>query len=227
MISAAPLRIIDSSRAGSPLIHRAAMEYAIVKKKDINLIRDVGKNITEQHVDIAVFNSASIPPALKKKRQIILENEVLFICVNKTNKLANLSTQQAAEILFEPRPQWSRFTGGYARTIHRFNLHKSHHLAGFDSYILGVPCATEIKSLLTSEDISSVVGVNPDAIGFCGKTPTDNNVKILSVNGVLPTPENISSGSYPLVAKYVVVIISDSPEVKAFLDILLSTPNPL
>ena len=61
MISAAPLRIIDSSRAGSPLIHRAAMEYAIVKKKDINLIRDVGKNITEQNVDIAVFNSASIP----------------------------------------------------------------------------------------------------------------------------------------------------------------------
>lgn len=52
----------------------------------------------------------------------------------------------------------------------------------------------------------------------------DDNVKMLSVNGVYPDAENIRNGSYPISANFYVVYRKDNtdPNVKKLVDWLLS-----
>jgi phosphate transport system substrate-binding protein len=52
----------------------------------------------------------------------------------------------------------------------------------------------------------------------------DNNVKMLSVNGVYPDAENIRNGAYPITANFYVVYRkdNDNPNTKRVVDWLLS-----
>ncbi len=54
--------------------------------------------------------------------------------------------------------------------------------------------------------------------------PREHTVKMLSVNGVLPTAENIKSGKYPLVTEFYAVCRADNDDenVRCLLDWLLS-----
>ena len=88
------------------------------------------------------------------------------------------------------------------------------------------------------EDIASLMGTIIDqvsdyknynnAIGYTFRyysteMTKNNNIRLLSVNGVEPTKETIRSGDYPITNElYAVTAGSDNPHVEAFIDWILS-----
>ena len=52
----------------------------------------------------------------------------------------------------------------------------------------------------------------------------NDRVRMLDINGVSPTPENIRNGSYPLVAQFYIVYRADNdnPNVRRVVDFMLS-----
>ena len=223
IICAGSLRITDSSRTGSEMLRRAALNYAEAGKKSIRIDRMSSKAaesiIPQKMVDIAVFEAGSVPAHLRKNRSLFLESEALLICVNAASELENLSLRQVKELFSAPRPRWSSIGGGN-RSIHRFKLDKTAAEAGFDTYILGVPASGEVRGFSTSKEIALMVAANADAMGFCGVMEKLRNIKFISVDGVYPSAENIRNGSYQLSAKYVAVAVKNTPETNAFFDYL-------
>lgn len=81
--------------------------------------------------------------------------------------------------------------------------------------------------MYTYEEMIRVLGRTPYAIGLAdmGAITTQRlTIKPLKVNGVLPTPENVLSGRYPLVKTMAFVFLKDklSAEAKAFVDFVRS-----
>jgi phosphate transport system substrate-binding protein len=71
--------------------------------------------------------------------------------------------------------------------------------AAFDSVVLGNYDATRTAVVMpSSEAVVEYVAHTPGAIGYVSTLRLENSVRVLPVEGVLPTPDAISSESYPL-----------------------------
>ena len=71
--------------------------------------------------------------------------------------------------------------------------------------------------------VRTTVSTTPNSIGYLSFGYLDESVKAISVEGVAPTEENASNGTYPIV-RPLNMITKGAPEgaVKAFLDFILS-----
>lgn len=84
------------------------------------------------------------------------------------------------------------------------------------------------RTIFTYEEMVQVLGRTPYAIGLAdmGAITTQRlSLKPLKINGVLPTPENVRSGKYPLVKTMTFVFLKDKlpAEAKAFLEFVRSS----
>ncbi|MFQ5899890.1 MAG: substrate-binding domain-containing protein [Candidatus Methylomirabilia bacterium] len=82
-------------------------------------------------------------------------------------------------------------------------------------------------TLFTDQEMNDALIRTPDAIGLSdlGTIRTERlPIKILKVNGVLPTPESVRSGKYPFVRTLAFVFLKDRvpDEARAFLDFVRS-----
>ncbi|MBI4590699.1 MAG: substrate-binding domain-containing protein [Candidatus Rokubacteria bacterium] len=83
-------------------------------------------------------------------------------------------------------------------------------------------------TLYTDQGMNRVLARTPYAIGFSDMgtiTAERLPIKVLKMNGVLPTPENVLSGRFPLVKRLAFVFLKDKlPDgAKAFLDFVRSS----
>jgi phosphate transport system substrate-binding protein len=66
--------------------------------------------------------------------------------------------------------------------------------------------------LFTDKDMSSAIAATPDSMGITtfGSVKSEKlKVKILNINGIYPSPENVSKGKYPLVLNLSFVFLRD------------------
>ena len=77
--------------------------------------------------------------------------------------------------------------------------------------------------------LKSIFSVTGASIGFSFRYYMDglvgnDNVKMLSLNGVYPSAENIRNGSYPIIAKFYAIYRADNdnPNIPILIDWLLS-----
>jgi phosphate transport system substrate-binding protein len=75
----------------------------------------------------------------------------------------------------------------------------------------------------SSQAVVEYVARDPEAIGYVSMGYVSEEVKVLKIEGVLPTPETAGSGSYPLTRElWLVASEPPSEAVQAFLDFVLS-----
>lgn len=83
-----------------------------------------------------------------------------------------------------------------------------------------------IRHALTTQECVELIGNSPGAFGFSTLTmiiTEKRDFNILPLNGVTPSVETVTDGSYPLSHLLYLVIKPESPEhVKAFVDFVLS-----
>jgi phosphate transport system substrate-binding protein len=145
-----------------------------------------------------------------------LEGFVFF--VNAQNPVESLTVQQIRDIYAGKITNWAA-VGGTNRVINPVTrLVGSGSQSAMDSFMAATPYGT--KSLL------SVTG---GSIGFSFRYYLDgmvgsDSVKMLKLNGVYPSAENIQNGTYPVIAKFYAIYRADNENenIPLLIDWLLS-----
>lgn len=166
--------------------------------------------------EIDMFFGAKPSPSqleLAKDMNIELEytpigKEAFVFFVNKDNPIDNISSEDMKKIYHGDITNWNE-VGGHNQNIVAFQRPER---SGSQSMMLYFMGDVSLKEPLTYEMISGMGGIieevaeyyNEDgAIGYTFKyflegLNQEDNVKIISIDGVYPTVENIKSGKYPL-----------------------------
>lgn len=145
-----------------------------------------------------------------------LEGFVFF--VNSNNPVDNLTTSQVRDIYGGKHKNWSQ-VGGPNRIINPVT-----RLEGSGSQ-------SAMNSFMGDKEIApkSPFAITGGSIGFSFRYYMDgivanSGVKMLSLNGVYPSAENIQNGSYPVVAKFYAIYRADNKNknIHILIDWLLS-----
>lgn len=145
-----------------------------------------------------------------------LEGFVFF--VNENNPVDSLTVDQIRDIYGGVYTNWKE-VGGANRVINPVT-----RLAGSGSQ-------SAMDSFMKDREIApkSIFSVTGASIGFSFRYYMDglvanDNVKMLSLNGVYPSEENIRNGTYPIIAKFYAIYRADNanPNIPALIDWLLS-----
>ena len=145
-----------------------------------------------------------------------LEGFVFF--VNAQNSVESLTVQQVRDIYAGNITNWAE-VGGKNRIINPVTrLTGSGSQSAMDKFMGDTPIGRK-----------SPLAVTGGSIGFSFRYYLDgmvgsDNVKMLSLNGVYPSAENIQNGSYPVIAQFYAIYRADNENenIQALIDWLLS-----
>ena len=187
----------------------------------------IGLLPTDEEKKIATSEGVSL-----EMRQIC--NEGFVFVVNKNNKVDSLTVEQIQKIYSGEITNWNE-VGGDDIEIKAFQREKnSINQKGMESLVMKKPDATQ-KVNISEDDYSLSNAVeeydnSKGAIGYCyykyAETAySEDEVKMISINGIKPTEENIKNGKYPLRSGYYVVLReSASPDsnIRKIVDAMFS-----
>lgn len=170
-----------------------------------------------------------------KKLEITpIGKEGFVFFVEADNPIEDLTSEQVKAIYHGDITNWSQ-VGGKNQEIVAFQRPRNSGSQTMMEYFMG---DVELKEPMTYELYSSMMGVishvaqyndEAGAMGYSFRyfvegLNQEQNVKILSIDGVKPTRENIQNGSYPLTTSLCLVTCEDSknPNVQKMIDFMLS-----
>jgi len=138
--------------------------------------------------------------------------------VNENNPVENLTTDQVRGIYAGAYTNWSGL-GGPNRVINPVTrLEGSGSQSAMDAFMGDQEIAPKSPLAITGGSIGFSFRYYMDGI-------VDNEaVKMLSLNGVYPSAENIQNGSYPIIARFYAIYRADNENenIPALIDWLLS-----
>jgi len=143
--------------------------------------------------------------------------EAFVFIVNKNNPVNDLTVEQVKGIYSGKYKKWSE-VGGDNRYIDALQRNEG---SGSQTRMLSFMDGVQMKRSLT--------GLFGSAIGFSFRYYVEgivenSDVKMLSLNGVYPSPENVADESYPLVSSFYAVYRKDdpNPNIPVLIDWILS-----
>jgi phosphate transport system substrate-binding protein len=163
--------------------------------------------------------------------------EAFVFIVNEQNPISSLTIEQVQKIYTGEITNW-REVGGKNKTILAFqrNANSGSQTAMENSVMKDLPLKTAIKEEV-SVSMGGLLNVIADAdyrnaenaIGysfrfFVTDMQETKGVRLLAINGVEPTPENIANGSYPLTQEFYIVARKGdiTPNAQKLIDWFLS-----
>jgi phosphate transport system substrate-binding protein len=155
---------------------------------------------------------------------IEIAKDGLAIIVNPDNPISNLTLEQVRDIYSGKTNNWS-LLGGSKSEIHVFTREDgSGTRSSFESLVMG---KTEIMARAMVQDsngaVRQLVADDPNAIGFISLGLVDKTVKAVELNGVMPTREHVTEGSYGLSRPFLFLSLKEPTGlVKDFIDFTLS-----
>ncbi|MBQ3089409.1 MAG: phosphate ABC transporter substrate-binding protein [Oscillospiraceae bacterium] len=155
----------------------------------------------------------------------VLAYDGIAVVVNPENPVTDLDTETIAQIFTGQITDWSQVGGQPGEIVLIGREAGSGTRDGFES-ITGTEDLCQYRQELTSTgDVITAVSQNPAAIGYASLASVKDTVKLLSVDGVLPSEETIRQGSYPIQRPFLLVTRSDEPlgqTAQDFFDFALS-----
>lgn len=161
-------------------------------------------------------------------------NEGFVFIVNKNNKVDSLTVEQIQKIYSGEITNWNE-VGGDDLEIKAFQREKnSINQEGMKTLVMKNPSALE-KGNISEDDysLSNIVEEydnSKGAIGYCyykyaETVYSQDEVKMISINGIKPTEENIKNGKYPLRSGYYVILkssVSPDSNIRKLVDAMFS-----
>lgn len=149
----------------------------------------------------------------------------IAIVVNTENTATDLSLEQIAGLATGEITNWSEVGGPDAPVVLIGREAGSGTRDGFES-IVGVEdkCAYE-QELTSTGAVLAGVAANPNAFGYVSLASVDDNVKMVTVDGVTASEETVKDGSYKIQRPFVFATKEGeelSAQAQAFYDFALS-----
>ncbi len=151
-------------------------------------------------------------------------HETLVIVVHADNPVHGLTADEA-RALFNGRTASWREVGGHDQSVQVMVPPQGTSLRrSLDTLVLaGLDVSPSARLAADPQIAHSLVAATPGSVGWLSASTLAEGVKILSVNGLTPTPENVWSQLYPFGAPVVFVAQAEpSGDLRAFLDWIIS-----
>lgn len=144
--------------------------------------------------------------------------EAFVFFVNENNPTDDLTTAELREIYAGNITNWQEVGGADRRINPVTRLAGSGSQSAMDAFMGDTPIAR--KSLLAVTGASLGFSFRYYMDGIVG----NSRVKMLSLNGVYPSAENIRNGSYPIIAQFYAIYRADNdnPNIPLLIDWILS-----
>ena len=152
--------------------------------------------------------------------------------VNDLNPIESLTVQQIQEIYTGQHKTWADF-GGTAQQLYAYQRpHGSGSQTAMEEMVMRGLEIQEAEDNYISDGMADAVAQignydnGPGAIGYSYlyyvNTLVENSgVKVLAVDGVAPTDENLQSGAYPFTVNYYAVYRKGDANTEAFVNWLV------
>jgi phosphate transport system substrate-binding protein len=151
--------------------------------------------------------------------------DAIAIITNGDNKVSNLTKEQVKDIFTGKISNWKEL-GGHDRPIVVVSREDgSGTREGFES-IVGYGPEELIKSALISDgsgNIKTTVSNNKNAIGYISLGYVDKSVKSVSIDGVVPSNENVKTHKYAISRPFLFIYKDEklTEEGQKFIDYIL------
>ncbi len=157
--------------------------------------------------------------------ETVLAIDGIAVVIHPDNGVNDLTVEQISDIYTGSITNWSEVGGADGEIVVIGREAGSGTRDGFES-ITGTEDACVLDQELTSTgDVIATVGGNENAIGYASLASVKDSVKVIAVNGVVPTIETVQDGSYTIQRPFVLVTRTGealSPTAQAFYDYALS-----
>jgi len=176
-------------------------------------------------VDIGMASRKLNPDEEEGIAQHQIAVDVIAVVVNNSNPVEGLTLSQLQDIYLGEVTNWSE-VGGPNQPIEVVIREKTSGTRGaFDEIVLYTqePTAPKLQTAMTAGDVAALVAAEPDAIGYVGFGNVEPGLKLLAIDGVLPSEETAREGSYTLVRPLLLLTGPlTQPLAQTFVDYALS-----
>lgn len=182
--------------------------------------------VSEGTCDIGL-SSRALKAAEKESglEETVLAYDGIALVVNPNNPVTDMNVETIAKIYTGEIKNWKEVGGNDAEIVLIGREAGSGTRDGFES-ITGTKEKCAYRQELTSTgDVITTVSQNPDAIGYASLASVKSTVKVVTVDGVIPSEETIKNGSYVIQRPFVFVTKKDknlSKTAQSFFDWALS-----
>jgi len=207
-MAANPDVTIEVTGGGSSVGVKAASEGTA----DIgNASREISQDEKTQYPNMKVF---------------VIARDGIAIIVPPDSPMTDLTVDQVRDIFSGKITNWKDVGGPDAPIIVVSREEGSGTRTAFEEMVMGKDALITANAILQNSNgaVRTAVATTPNSVGYLSFGYLDNSVKALNLNGVAPTEENASNGTYPVV-RPLNMLTPKEPDglVKAFLDFVLGT----
>ena len=215
-----------------------------VKAMQILCIAELSKRLASAKVEdkISFHSPASIADYYMERMRHLSREEMILIFFNGKNKVNSLTLEQIQKIYSGEITNWKEVGGDDEKIIPYQRPVNSGSQTGILSLVMkGKKLMNPVNNVIeTMEGIIKAVANYKDGKGSIGysyyyyatsmydltDTNKENSIKLMGVDGVVPSYETIKDDSYPIRTNYYIVLRKDGPEdsrARKFANDLLST----
>lgn len=181
--------------------------------------------VAEGRCDIGLASRDLKEEETEELQGTVVAIDGIGIIVNPDNPVDDLTIEQIGMIYTGEITNWKEVGGSDAPIVCIGREAASGTRDGFEE-VTGTKDNCQYSQELTSTgDVVQTVSGNPNAIGYASAASVNDTVKLVSVEGVTPTTENIQNGQYKVQRSFVLVTKKDTPLSKAaqeFFDFAIS-----
>ncbi|MCL2508168.1 MAG: phosphate ABC transporter substrate-binding protein [Oscillospiraceae bacterium] len=221
--------ILAGSTSVQPFAEILAEEYYLLHPEKIVDVQGGGSSAGISAAQSGTADIGMSSRRLKENESALWSVEIakdsLAIIVHPQNPVNDLTMEQLRDIYSGKIGNWSEL-GGHDAKIHIIAREAgSGTRSSFTDMVMG-DVRISPKALIQNSNgaIRLLVADDQNAVGFISSGILDHTVKPVSLDGVLPTGENIVSGDYKLFRPFLFVCQAEpTGETKAFIDFTLSS----
>lgn len=139
----------------------------------------------------------------------VLAYDGIAIIVNPNNPVENLTIDELSAIYTGEITNWSAVGGSDSAIVLIGREAGSGTRDGFESITNTVDGCKYRQELTSTGDVITTVSQNPDAIGYASLASVKDSVKVIAVDGVIPTEQSVKDGSYAIQRPFILVTKTD------------------
>lgn len=133
----------------------------------------------------------------------------IAVIVNSENEVSDLSLEDIKAIYTGEITNWSELGGSDGEIVLIGREAGSGTRDGFESITETEEQCAYRQELTSTGDVITTVSNNPNAIGYASLAAVDDTVKPVSVDGVAPSEDTISDGTYKIQRPFMLVTKTD------------------
>jgi phosphate transport system substrate-binding protein len=220
---------VTGSTAMSPLATELAAafseQFPLVSLEVSSLGTQFGlESLRSGDADLAL--ASWLPPELDPGWQATaIARDAIAVVVHPSNPLDGLGLLQLQDLFAGRSYEWVGVGGSAAQgAIQPVSREEgSGTRAAFETLVMGELSVTPLAVVTpSSQAVVEYVAGNPHAIGYVSMGHVTPEVKVLSIEGQLPTPQTAGQGSYPVTCEFWLVTADPPPDaVQDFLGFVL------